>query len=83
MLLIGSAVMNNVRQIHRYLVRQRADETNKAGQRTAEHIPGSLLFLFCPLSKRDYWLGFAPYASCNQFSPIERNVISEESGIPH
>jgi SAM-dependent methyltransferase len=39
------------------------------------------LSLFCPLSKRDYRLDFASCASCNQFSLIERNVISEESAM--
>jgi hypothetical protein len=46
MVLVGSAAMNNVRQIHRYLVRQRADEAKKAGQRVAGHAPGSLFVSF-------------------------------------
>ncbi len=42
MVLVGSAVMNNVRQIHRYLVRQRADAAEKADQRAEKHSPDSL-----------------------------------------
>ena len=46
MVLVGSAVMNNVRQIHRYLVSQRADEAKMVGQRPAEHASGSLFVSF-------------------------------------
>jgi hypothetical protein len=46
MVLVGSAAMNNVRQIHRYLVRQRADAAKKTGQRATEHAPDSLFVSF-------------------------------------
>jgi len=42
MVLVGSAAMNNVRQIHRYLVRQRADAAKNADQRAMEHAKDSL-----------------------------------------
>ena len=42
MVLVGSAAMNNARQIHRYLVRQRADAAKKA----KEYAQGSLLVSF-------------------------------------
>jgi hypothetical protein len=46
MVLVGSAVMNNVRQIHRYLVRQRVDEAKKSGQKAAKHASDSLFVSF-------------------------------------
>jgi hypothetical protein len=48
MVLVGSAAMNNVRKIHRYLVRQRADVAEKADQRTKEQAQGSLFVSFLP-----------------------------------
>jgi hypothetical protein len=42
MVLVGSAAMNNARQIHRYLVRKRADAAKKA----KEYAQGSLLVSF-------------------------------------
>jgi hypothetical protein len=46
MVLVGSAAMNNLRQIHRYLVRQRADAAGKANQRAKEHARDSLFVSF-------------------------------------
>lgn len=42
MVLVGSAAMNNVRRIHRYLLRQRADTAKNTGQRSTEHTKDSL-----------------------------------------
>ncbi len=46
MVLVGSAAMNNTRQIHRYLVRQRAEATKKTGQRAKEYASDSLFVSF-------------------------------------
>lgn len=46
MVLAGSAAMNNVRQIHRYLVRQRVDAAKKTGPRAMKHIKDSLFVSF-------------------------------------
>jgi hypothetical protein len=46
MVLVGPAAMNNARQIHRYLVRQRADAARKADQRAKEGARDSLFVSF-------------------------------------
>jgi hypothetical protein len=46
MVLVGSAAMNNVRQIHRYLVRQRAEAAKKTDQRERRYVSRSLFVSF-------------------------------------
>lgn len=46
MVLVGSAAMNNVRQIHRYLLRQRADAVERADQRAKGQARKSLFVSF-------------------------------------